>query len=1132
MLLTVICPVSILAQTWSGVVVEEATGQPLADALLFVANSERGTYTDADGRFTLSLEGFAEESEVVVSFVGYATQIIKIQGPLPSLIELRAISTQMDDVLIQGQKSNKRKGWIQQFERALFGSKKNRMTWYNPESILFWEEGDTLVARSTNLLVLQNQYLGYDIRFLLETFRLAPDQSLILNGKVFFQDLPETTGSQKRRRQRMYEASKAYFFSRLMNGTLPDTYAMGLSVLDDQGRILSVSPIDRTDLDIRTGQFSDTLWLAGKALTVQDLTHWTARTFRGPGKEATAYLRSRSGYILFDKASRITNGRELEEYGYWTEQRLAEQVPGNFAFTPRITDTTATSTARNWSASLSENYQERVYIQPNKSYYSLRDTLWFQVFLAEAQNLTPSTHSKVVHVQLIHAADTLADSLDLHKDIGLSGHFDLQKLPGPGVYRLRAFTNYQRNSGDSLLYERPVWVFDYSRPELGLPDTTFQTFNVASPARPLLQFFPEGGPLIAGMPATVAFELTDSLGNPLSFRGVVVDQAEQPVTSFEPVHLGMGVFRFTPQADQLYEVRLQLPGRTFSYPLPAILSEGLTLSASNLDTELALEVKATRQDQIAGAFLIGRARGQLFYLENDLTALPQIRLPKTECPPGLLQFILFDRAGNPTAERLLYNDHLGHDTLTVQTGSSIYGFRQKVNLSISLPDTLGSSASRLAVSVTDAVLAPQQTDGKSIQSEWLLQANLDCPVPQAGLIIDRMQSSDRYLIDLALLVRGWRRFTDPDSLSDPMTSGSYLVEVGPGINGVTQKPNKKQSAVKSDILVTTVSEPFWATWITSDSSGHFSLPNLPFQAPTHLMLQAQRHNEKQGDPAEEFTIDGNTNLQIRIQEDRGPTLLAAESLYARLPQKRPPIAGELPAYEQRRATADSMFAQELSYELSEVTIKAQRAPDPRLYDVFNLEELDWVPEQVPARQVLNTLKPGNVYKRDMLTGEFGYRVLDVLSGDYIYIPVVFFINGFRSTYASFESLTTDVISFIGIQENIITIYTRPGGSRLDQPEPNRARWFFPGYHYPRAFYSPAYPVNQEPSTTPDLRTAIYWQGDLTADEQGQINLHFYTADTPGRYQIHIEGHDGSGRLYNQTRWITVSRTRAKATDGK
>ena len=202
----------------------------------------------------------------------------------------------------------------------------------------------------------------------------------------------------------MYEASKAYFFSTLMNGTLSDTYAMGLSVLDDQGRILSVSTIDRADLDIRTGRMSDTLWLADKALTVQDLTHWTARTFRGPGEEATAYLRSRSGYILFDKAGRITNGRELEEYGFWTEQRLTEQVPGNFAFTPRITNTIATSTARNWSASLSENYQERVYIQPNKSYYSLRDTLWFQVFLAEAQNLTPSTHSEVVHVQLIHAA--------------------------------------------------------------------------------------------------------------------------------------------------------------------------------------------------------------------------------------------------------------------------------------------------------------------------------------------------------------------------------------------------------------------------------------------------------------------------------------------------------------------------------------------------------------------------------------------------------------------------------------------------------------------------------------------------------------------------------------------------------
>ncbi len=1121
MLLTILCPVSVLAQTWSGVVVDEATGQPLADALLFIANSERGTYTNTDGRFTLSLEGFSGESEVVVSFVGYATQIFQIQGQMPSLIELRAMSTQMDDVLIEGQKSNKRNGWIKQFEQALFGSKKNRMTWYNPGSVLFWEEDDTLVARSTDLLILQNQYLGYDIRFFLEKFRLAPDQSLVLNGKVFFQDLPNPTGSQERRRQRMYEASKAYFFTRLMRQELPDTYALGLSVLDDQGRIQSVDPIEHADLDIRSGQVSDTLWLAEKALTVQDLTHWTARTIRGPGEEATAYLRSRSGYILFDKAGRITNGRELEEYGFWTDQRLTEQVPGSFAFTPRITDTIAMSTARNLSASLSENYQERVYLQTNKSYYSLRDTLWFQAFLAEAQNLTPSTHSKVVHVQLIHAADTLVDSLDLHADISLSGHFVLDRLPGAGSYRLRAFTRYQRNNGDSLLYERPVWIYDYSNSDLGLADFFSPTNPETEIPKPMLQFFPEGGHLIDDIPGTVAFELTDSLGNPLDFQCIIRNREGQYITRFDPVYQGMGVFRITPEEEQSYVAQIKVGQHQFSFPLPAVLADGLTFSASNLDTELAFEVKATNSRQLEGAFLAGRFRGGLFYLQEDLSDHSLIRLSKKECPPGLLQFTLFDQDGNPVAERLLYNEYVPGDSLSIKSERPLYGFRQKVNLEIALPDTMGSRSARLAVSVTDATLAPQQTDRRNIQAEWWLQADLDRPVPGAGLLLAEMQPAERYQLDLALLVRGWRKYQLKDSIQIPVNL--YEPEIGPGIVGRTTRNNKKQSNVPADILLTKLSKPFWASWITTDSAGHFQLLNLPFLRPTHLMLQAQRHKETRDEPTEEFAIDGNTNLQIRLQTMQGPSAARKESLYARLPAVRPRIAGEQPAFERRRALADSMYAQDLSYELSEVIIETRRAPDPRLYSVFDLEEMDWIPQRVPLRTVLGMLKPGNVYKRDLVTGELTYRVFNITAGEHVYVPMFFFINGFRSHYSQFEALTTDVVRFIGIHENTITVYLRPGGSRVGDSDTHVSRWFHPGYHSPRQFYSPLYSQKNPNSSRPDLRTAIYWAGDLIPDEEGKLHLAFFTADTPSRYQIHIEGHDGMGRLYNQTRWIAVQR---------
>jgi len=62
-----------------------------------------------------------------------------------------------------------------------------------------------------------------------------------------------------------------------------------------------------------------------------------------------------------------------------------------------------------------------------------------------------------------------------------------------------------------------------------------------------------------------------------------------------------------------------------------------------------------------------------------------------------------------------------------------------------------------------------------------------------------------------------------------------------------------------------------------------------------------------------------------------------------------------------------------------------------------------------------------------------------------------------------------------------------------------------GYSPEASFISPDYGIGQNQSN-PDYRSTIFWQPRVTLDDKtGKANLSFYTADSPSRYRILVEG---------------------------
>ncbi len=103
-----------------------------------------------------------------------------------------------------------------------------------------------------------------------------------------------------------------------------------------------------------------------------------------------------------------------------------------------------------------DNYQEKIYIQTDRPIYNLYDTIWYKVWVMQAGTLLPTGKSQLVYVDLINEANRVTQTAQYTLSGGsANGQFVLTKaIQDKGVYRIRAYTRWQKNFGDSPASKR------------------------------------------------------------------------------------------------------------------------------------------------------------------------------------------------------------------------------------------------------------------------------------------------------------------------------------------------------------------------------------------------------------------------------------------------------------------------------------------------------------------------------------------------------------------------------------------------------------------------------------------------------------------------------------------------------
>ena len=181
-----------------------------------------------------------------------------------------------------------------------------------------------------------------------------------------------------------------------------------------------------------------------------------------------------------------------------------------------------------------------------------------------------------------------------------SGDLDIADSLAAGTYVLRAYTNWMRNAGDEFVYSRRLSIWPASpigppgcRPVPAPHTASAAPRRRAAAHRTDVQFFPEGGYLVEGLPAVVACKATDASGRGIDVRGQMLNaQNAVVVADFSSRHAGMGRFAFVPGTGQRYHAHLTLPdGSTADYPLPAVQPSGYTLHVVDSGENFLVEAR-------------------------------------------------------------------------------------------------------------------------------------------------------------------------------------------------------------------------------------------------------------------------------------------------------------------------------------------------------------------------------------------------------------------------------------------------------------------------------------------------------------------------------------------------------------
>ncbi len=632
-----------------------------------------------------------------------------------------------------------------------------------------------------------------------------------------------------------------------------------------------------------------------------------------------------------------------------------------------------------------------------------------------------------------------------------------------------------------------------------------------------IQFFAEGGRLIAGIGNCVAFKAVAPNGLSIDVSGKVFNNTNKQVATLTSFYLGMGKFYLFPESGQSYYVLIKnASGAEKRVELPVVNSDGNALELSMRNGKVNVGLKGTFKDSL---LLIGHSRGSIFY-SSLLKKGKSVSLKMSDLRPGIVSFLLLDKDKKPLSERLLFVFPSDKNKLKIQSDKHLYSKRDSVNLDFYIIDhnNLPVEGS-FSVSITDADDVKIDSTVATIVSSLFLSSDLKGYVENPGAYFSGYLENAAEKIDLLMLTQGWKRFDVTRILSGEREKATYFLEKGQTISGkiTTGLLNKPEKGVMVSMLAPSLNlfdiQP-------TDIEGRFTFSGFMAPDSTQFIIQAKRKK-------------GLKNaIEIHLEQDSFPSL-----------EKEIVITDKAITFpDNYLEAANQKFIYEngvLNFNLQELVVYGYKTVDPEIYADLNyfssIETYSLEGEALrryynqPFSNLLKML-PGMTSWDENRLLQYNQQAAYAMEGEVNEDPGPHFAwEGNIYTYNEVQNIQTNTLESVQVLRSmnplhrqisplddiLIVLNFKNGYSLYSVPKPPTIVYYTPlGYAYPAEFYQPKYDVQAvHENPNPDLRTTIAWIPDLRTDSEGWAKCWFYTADRSSLYNITVEGIDNNGNVY-------------------
>ncbi|MFD0750388.1 hypothetical protein ACFQZS_09565 [Mucilaginibacter calamicampi] len=737
---------------------------------------------------------------------------------------------------------------------------------------------------------------------------------------------------------------------------------------------------------------------------------------------------------------------------------------------------------------------EKVYVHTDRNFYMAGEIMWFKVYNVDAGTLHQLDISKVVYADVLDEANNavLQAKIALDKGRG-NGSFYIPVNLKNGNYKLRAYTNWMKNFSADRFFEKTITIVN----SLTEPVATTAMGTVRPPA---IQFFAEGGNLVAGATSTVGFKVTGADGKGIDASGVITNERNETVARFETLKFGMGSFELTPDANSTYKAVVRIgSNNSLISELPPVAAKGYAIHLTGTYNQTNLVISTRGVNEPLYLFIhSGRTVIVAQSVVTNANGNATISIDRLKLGRGVNHITLFNSAKQPVCERLIFSRP---DALQIRAQvQSQYKLRSLVAIPVTVaPAANNTVPANMSIAVFKADSLNHGDDLNIDTYLWLtseLKGNIESPdyyfSRTPGVISDEV---DRALDNL-LLVQGWSRFKWDEVLNGKQKF-TYLPEYdGHLVTGQLRDAYGKP-APKITAYMGVPGKRLQLYGSTADSTGRLLFNTKQLYGPGEIVVQTNTE------------IDSTYKISINnpFSEQYSSIKLPAFKL---IKQWQKALEFNSMDMQVQNIYVPNKLKQ---YTVPVVDSSVYFGNNHKKYFLENYTRFTTM-EEVLREYVVEVLvgKTKNRVRFNVLNGgEFTRdQPMVILDGVPIFnLDRVFAIDPLKireldmMKYKNYWGPITSngVINMISYKGDMAGFDIDPKAVVLD----------YEGMQLQREFYSPIYETpEQQKSRVPDFRHVLYWAPDVNTDATGKANVSFYTSDKPGKYIAVIQGIDRNG----------------------